>query len=100
MLRQVPQYKLLDPKKHQLWGDIYQRQGLLKEATQEYRAATLLAAEKGDTLEELTDVEAILEQDEDRWQEVLEPYKAAANRRVSEAQNRRRANVRARRQGG
>jgi tetratricopeptide (TPR) repeat protein len=97
-LQQVPQYKPLDAKKHQLWGDIYQRQGLLKEATQEYRAATLLAAEKGDTLEELVDLDAILEQDEDRWQEVLEPYKAAANRRVSEAQNRRRTNLQERSQ--
>jgi tetratricopeptide (TPR) repeat protein len=97
ILRQVPQYKPLDPKKHQLWGDIYQRQGLLKEATQEYRAATLLAVEKGDTMEELADLEAILEQDEDKWQEVLAPYKAAADKRVAEAQQRQRQNLQERR---
>jgi tetratricopeptide (TPR) repeat protein len=88
MLKEIPKLKALEPKKHKLWGDLYQRQGLLKEAAEEYRAATLLAAEEGDTLDDLSDLDALLE-DEERWQEVIEPYRAAANRQVSEAANRR-----------
>jgi tetratricopeptide (TPR) repeat protein len=98
ILRQIPQLKALEPKKHKLWGDLYQRKGLLKEAAEEYRAATLLAAEDGNTLDDLADLDALFE-DEDRWQEVIEPYKAAANREVSEAANRRLSEAK-NRQGG
>lgn len=93
ILKQMPQLKALEAKKHKLWGDIYQRQGLLKEATHEYRAATLLAAEEGDTLDELAELDALLEE-EDKWQEALEPYRAAANRQLSEARTGKRARVR------
>jgi tetratricopeptide (TPR) repeat protein len=89
ILRQMPQLKALEAKKHKLWGDIYQRQGLLKEATHEYRAATLLAADEEDTLDEIAELDALLEQDEDKWQEALEPYRDAANRQVSEARSNR-----------
>jgi tetratricopeptide (TPR) repeat protein len=94
ILRPLPRLKSLEPNKHKLWGDIYQRQGLLKEATQEYRAAALLGAEQGDTLSELAELDVLFEQNNDRWQEVLEPFRAAATQRISEVQSRRRANAR------
>jgi Tfp pilus assembly protein PilF len=97
LLRQMPSSKVLDPRKHKIWGDIFQRQGLFKEAAEEYRAATLLAAEEGDTLEDLAELDAFLEQDEERWEDVLEPYSEAAERRISEAQTRRRDDLRSRR---
>lgn len=97
ILRQMPRIKRIEPRKHQLWGDIYQRQGLLKEAAEEYRAAALLAAEEGDTLDDLANWDALLEQDEDKWQEVVAPYKAAADKRVAEAQQRQRQNLQERR---
>lgn len=90
ILRHMPQNKRVDARIHQLWGDIYQRQGLLKEATEEYRAATLLAAEEGTTLDELAEFDALL--DEERWQDVVAPLQAAANQRVAEAQERQREN--------
>jgi tetratricopeptide (TPR) repeat protein len=96
ILRQMPKGKLIEPRKHQLWGDLYRRQGLLKEATDEYRAAALLAAEEGDTLEDLANWEALLAQDEEGWQddeergqELISSYKAAADKRVVEARQRR-----------
>jgi hypothetical protein len=75
---------------------LYRRQGLLKEATDEYRAAALLAAEEGDTLEDLANWETLLAQDEEGWQddeergqELISSYKAAADKRVVEARQRR-----------
>lgn len=97
ILRQVPQVKPLEPKKHKLWGDIYQRQGLMKEAAEEYRAATLLAAEEGDKLDDLADLDALLEEDEDKLQEVVESYGAVADKRVSEAQARQQESFQERR---
>ncbi|MFB8787452.1 MAG: tetratricopeptide repeat protein [Potamolinea sp.] len=94
LLKQVPRIKRIEARKHQLWGDIYQRQGLLKEAAEEYRAATLLAAEEGATLENLADLDAILaEDDEEKLQEIIEPYKAAAEQQLSEAQQRNRKSL-------
>ncbi len=97
ILIQMPSSKVLDPRKHKIWGDIFQRQGLFKEAAEEYRAATLLAAAAGDTLDDLAELDAFLEQDEERWEDVLEPYSEAAERRISEAQTRRRDDLRERR---
>ncbi len=96
ILRQMPQSKPIEPRKHQLWGDLYRRQGLLKEATDEYRAAALLAAEEGDTLDDLVSWEALVAQDDEGWQddeergeEVVSSYKAAADKRVAQARQRR-----------
>jgi tetratricopeptide (TPR) repeat protein len=96
ILRQMPKSKRIEPRKHQLWGDLYRRQGLLKEATDEYRAAALLAAEEGDTLDDLAAWEALVAQDDEGWQddeergeEVVSSYKAAADKRVVEARQRR-----------
>lgn len=99
LLKQIPKLKALEPKKHKLWGDLYQRQGLLKEAAEEYRAATLLAAEEGATLDEFADLDALLEQDEAKWQDVIEPYRSAANKQISEAAKRRISEVKNRQSG-
>jgi tetratricopeptide (TPR) repeat protein len=96
ILRQMPQNKAIQARKHQLWGDLYSRQGLLKEATDEYRAAALLAAKEGDTLADLANWELLIAEDEDGWQddeekgqEIISSYKAAAVKRVAEARQSR-----------
>lgn len=101
LLKQMPQSKAFKPRIHQLWGDLYQHQGLLKEATDEYRAAALLAAEEGDTLDELAEWETLLAQDDEGWEddeerehEVVSSYKAAADKRVGKAYQRRRKSFR------
>lgn len=66
----------------------------MRKAIEEYQAATLLATEAGDTLDELADLDALLEQDEEEWQKAVESYRVAANSRVSEAQNRQRTSLR------
>ena len=97
-LSQVSPTKQIAPKLHKFWGDIYQRQGLLKEAAEEYQAATLLASEAGeDPTENFEDLDAILEEDEQKWLEVVAAYGAAAKQQVQEAQNRQRENLRERR---
>jgi tetratricopeptide (TPR) repeat protein len=93
ILRQMPKNKPLEPRKHQLWGDIYQAQGLLKEAREEYRAASLLAAEEGDTQDEFADLDKLFEQDEAAFQQIGF-YRAAAEKRVSDAQQRQRKSFR------
>lgn len=78
ILRQLPENKLYAPRKHKLFGDVYSRQGLVKEAAEEYRAATLLGS--SDRLipdEDIADLEALEEQD--RWEELLESYRSSAN---------------------
>ena len=102
LLKQMPHKgKAFKPRIHQLWGDLYQHQGLSKEATDEYRAAALLAAEAGDTLDELAEWETLLAQDDEGWEdgeerkrEVVSSYKAAAAKRVGKAYQRRRKNFR------
>lgn len=96
ILRQMPQKKAIQARKHQLWGDLYRHQGLLKEATDEYRAAALLAAQEGDNLDDLANWEGMMTDDEDGWQEdeergqqIISSYKAAADKRVVEARQRR-----------
>jgi tetratricopeptide (TPR) repeat protein len=91
ILRKMLPFKAIEPRKHELWGDIYQRQGLLKEAIEEYGAA-LITLEAEDTLNGLVDIDTLSGQDEGKWQEVLAGYKAAAHQRVSEAQTLARAN--------
>lgn len=93
-LRELPTGKRLQIRKHKLWGELYQRQGLFKEAAEEFRAASILAAEEGDTLDDLTALDALLEEDEDKWQEAVEPYKTAAEKRMAEDKQRRRASRR------
>lgn len=90
ILRNMPRTKTIQARMHELWGDLYQRQGLLKEATEEYRAAALIASEQGTTLDELTELDTLL--GEERWQEAIAPYKAVANKQVSEARARQREN--------
>jgi len=99
ILRQVPRgNKQLAPKIHQLWGDIYQRQGLLQEAAEEYQAAALLASESTEVPEDLMDLEEIESEDEERWTEVVASYQAEAQEQLTAAQTRRRESRQARRQ--
>ncbi len=94
ILKDLSESKQKAPRLHKLWGDLYHRQGLHKEATEEYRAATLLAS-KGDTESEMSDsLDALEEQDDENWQELAESYRSAADslvsERVAKGSNRRR----------
>jgi len=82
VLKQVNETPRLAPLVHKLWGDIYTEQGLLKEAAEEYRAATLLSKE-GDTLEEL-DMEALESID---WEEMADSYRETATSLVADRLN-------------
>ncbi|MBD2183273.1 tetratricopeptide repeat protein [Planktothrix sp. FACHB-1355] len=99
MLNQVPRVKQLAAKTHQLWGDIYQRQGLTKEAAEEYRAASLAASEAGDIPDELAELDAILEQDDTSSPNLISSYRSLALQQLTQAQTRARQNFQQRRQG-
>ncbi|MBD1924898.1 tetratricopeptide repeat protein [Trichocoleus sp. FACHB-90] len=90
LLREVPQSKQLAPRQHKLWGDIYHRQGLHREATEAYRAATLLAAEGDADSDMMDNLEALEDQDDDGWEELAESYKSSADSLVSENRKGRR----------
>jgi len=89
VLREMPSKKPLEAKKQKYWGDIYSRQGLLKEAAEAYRAANLLAAEQGDVASELSDLDLLLEEDETKLGEIVETYKEKATQRIAQSQFRK-----------
>ncbi len=88
MLRQLPQSPRLAPLVHKLWGDIFAGQGLHKEATEEYRASTLLAAEGGAGSLDLDSLE--LSDDLEDWEELANNYRASAKALLSDRHQRRR----------
>lgn len=77
LLKDIPQSKPLLAKQHKLWGDIYYRQGLHKEATEEYRAATLLGTSADADSEMMDSLDAL--EDEDNWEELAGSYKSSAD---------------------
>ena len=99
MLSQVPRNKQLAAKTHQLWGDIYQRQGLSKEAAEEYRAASLAASQEGDAPDELAELDAILEQDDTSSANLVNSYRTLALEQMTAARARRSQNAPQRPQG-
>jgi predicted Zn-dependent protease len=79
VLKEMPAKEQLGAKLHILWGDIYQRQGLFKEAAQEYQAANLLAAEGEVNLDdELNSLDILSDEEDDKWEELAAGYRATA----------------------
>jgi tetratricopeptide (TPR) repeat protein len=66
ILRELPNKKPIEAKKQKLWGDLYTRQGFTKEAAEAYRAANLLAAEQGEVASELSTLDMLIEEDDDK----------------------------------
>ncbi|MBC1196854.1 tetratricopeptide repeat protein [Microcystis aeruginosa BLCCF158] len=89
ILREMPNNNFSGARKQKLLGDIYSRQGLLKEAAESYHAANLLAAEEGDITSELSDLTLLFEEDETKLEEILETYKDKATQRIAQAQLRK-----------
>jgi tetratricopeptide (TPR) repeat protein len=89
ILRDMPNKKPLEAKKQKLWGDLYTRQGYTKEAAEAYRAANLLAAEQGDIANELSTLDLVMEEDEDKLGEILETYKEKASQQIAQTQLRK-----------
>ncbi len=87
VLRDVPYADKVAPRIHKLWGDIYHRQGLLKEASEEYRAATVLGSESGQDPNTMPELAILSVEDEDQWEDMVDSFKAAAtdmiNRRAA-----------------
>ncbi|MDY7014951.1 MAG: tetratricopeptide repeat protein [Cyanobacteriota bacterium] len=77
ILRVLPETKLYAPKKHQLFGDLYSRQGLSKEAAEEYRAAALLGSSGGMVPDELANLEEL--ENQESWDDLVESYRLSAN---------------------
>lgn len=82
-LATLPQSKRAAPRVHKLRGDIYTQQGLFKEATEEYQAATLLAKDADDALDELEDLD-LLEEEGIDWEEMANTYRTSATTLMSE----------------
>ncbi len=93
MLKELPQNPQLAPRIHKFWGDIYQQKGMAKEAAEEYRAATLLAAEDGKSLDDLnaTDLDTLSSLDQSGWEKLADNYRTSASTLIRESAERRRA---------
>lgn len=77
LLREIPENKRYASRKHKLFGDLYTRQGLPKEAAEEYRAAILLGSPDGTIPNDLEQFDDLNIQDE-RWEEILANYRSSA----------------------
>ncbi|WP_218079340.1 tetratricopeptide repeat protein [Anthocerotibacter panamensis] len=80
-LKALPQTSRVAPAQHKLMGDLYTRQGLFKEATEQYQAATLLTKEGEDIFGDVEDLEG-LDADEN-WEELADTYRATASTAMS-----------------
>lgn len=83
VLSEMPSKEQLGSKIHILWGDLYQRQGLFKEAAQEYKAAELLASKDDEVNleEELNNLDIL--GDDDDWEDQSNKYRASATAKTN-----------------
>ena len=84
LLTQMPETEKYAVVRHKLWGDIYHRQGLFREATEEYNAAKLLNSEDGAELNELENIDFSLEEDDLEWEKLAGKYKKSTNNMLSD----------------
>ncbi len=82
-LEELPESEKLAAIRHKLWGDIYHRQGLFKEATEEYNAATLLSAEDISELDDLDSLDIMGDDDAD-WEQLSTQYRVSTDEAMSE----------------
>lgn len=83
VLSDIPQKDQDSARLHKLWGDLYKRQGLFREATEEYQAATLLVSD-ADSLDELGDIDFTADLDDSQWEELAEAYSAKTSDKIAE----------------
>lgn len=83
VLNTVPKKDEFSAKLHKLWGDIYQSQGLYKEALEEYQAVTLTASEEKVDLDELESLVLLDEQDDEKLEELARSYKTSTSTLLS-----------------
>lgn len=77
VLNNVPQREQFTPLLHKLWGDLYNRKGLHKEAVEEYRAASLIIGEEL-SIEGMDALDLSGEEsDETAWQDIALACSAA-----------------------
>ncbi|BAC89843.1 MAG: tetratricopeptide repeat protein [Aphanocapsa lilacina HA4352-LM1] len=81
ILRALPSAPKLQARKHKLFGDLYTKQGLLKEAAEEYRAASLMASDD-DEIDDV-DLDGLVEAGSASWQELASTYRATATESIS-----------------
>ncbi len=86
VLATLPKTPQSAPIIHKLWGDLYHQQGLFKEATEEYRAASILASSADISLDEL---DSLKDSSVDDWEDLADSYKESANTLISEQGSRR-----------
>jgi len=78
VMNEIPQREQFSALVHKLWGDLYTARGMHKEATEEYRSASLIAGEDLN-LEGIDDLEFLLDDaDDDKWEGLAASAKRAA----------------------
>jgi tetratricopeptide (TPR) repeat protein len=82
LLTDIPQKDQDSARMHKIWGDLYKRQGLFKEATEAYQAALLVSG--SDSLDSLGDLDFMSEEEGAEWEELAESYSVKANSKVAE----------------
>jgi tetratricopeptide (TPR) repeat protein len=82
VLTEIPQKDQDSARIHKVWGDLYKRQGLFKEATEEYQSALLISG--GSTLDNLADLDFMTEKDDIDWEEMAESFSTQVNTKVAE----------------
>jgi Tfp pilus assembly protein PilF len=95
-LGKVPAKEQAKSRLHKLWGDLYMKKGLRKEALEEYKAAELMASEekKAPSVKETAVLPA--DDEDEQWEKLLTERRDAAMRALTERQ----AKARAKRAGG
>lgn len=87
ILRNLPEVDAIAAKKHQLFGDVYYKQGLFRQATEEYQAAKLLASQEENAIDETDDFDILLEQDDTQWEDLASTYRALGKSLLSDPSN-------------
>ncbi|PSB32729.1 tetratricopeptide repeat protein [Chlorogloea sp. CCALA 695] len=89
LLLTIPKTPQSAPIIHKLWGDLYHRQGLFKEATEEYRASSVLASSANISLDELDNFDSLNDSSGEDWEELADSYRESALALLSEQSGRR-----------
>ena len=90
ILLSIPKSPQSAPIIHKLWGDLYHRQGLFKEATEEYRSASVLASSANISVDELDNFDSLNDSSGEDWEELADSFRESATTLLSEQSSRRR----------
>ncbi len=78
VLQSMPPQVSLTARHHKLWGDVYTAQGLFKEASEAYKAASISATEDVSISDFLSGDTLLEGQDEEAWEERASTYRQSA----------------------